>query len=320
MFWFFLLAIASVTQEPGVSPPEPAGVAAARQSYVLGPDDQIEVRAAETDFSERPIAVRIDLSGYVRLPMIGRIRASGLTVSQLESEISQRLKTYVREPDVSVSIVQFRSQPVSVIGAVKNPGVHQLEGRKTLIEMLALAGGLDTTVAGSRIKITRRAEWGPIPLKTASKDPTGQYSVAEVSVKSILDAKNPEDNLTICPFDVISVPRAELIYVTGQVQRSGGFVLNENETMTVLQAVTLAGGLDRAASPQNARILRRTSAASNRAEIAVDMAKIFQGKMADVPLQPDDILFVPASAPKRAALRAVEAAIQLGTGVVIWRR
>ncbi|MCL4401467.1 MAG: polysaccharide export protein [Acidobacteria bacterium] len=289
-----------------------------RATYVLGPGDQISIRVLEVEeINDKP--VRIDLSGYVRLPLVGRVRAGGLTVEQFEANLTRSLTAYVRKPDVSVAVTEYHSQPVSVIGAVKTPGVHQLEGRKTLIEILSMAGGLDVT-AGPKVKITRRAEWGPIPLATASRAQGGDFSVAEVNLKDLIDAQNPECNIVILPHDVISVPRAEMIYVVGQVLRSGGYVLNEHEAMTVLQALTLAGGLDRTASPKNARILRSTAGAAERTEISVNLQKILEGKGADLPMRPEDILFVPTSTPKKAAIRAIETAIQIGTGVVIWRR
>jgi polysaccharide export outer membrane protein len=287
-------------------------------SYILGPGDQVSVRVVDLEeITDEPIAV--DLSGYIRLAMIGRIKASGLTISQLEAALAKRLEVYLLRPDVSVSIVDFRSQPVPVIGAVKTPGVQQVQGRKTLLEVLSLAGGLDTT-AGSTLKITRRLEWGRIPLTGAGDDPTGQFSVAEVNLKSILEAKNPDENILMKPYDVVSVPRAEIIYAIGQVQKPGGFVLNDREKVTVLQVLSMAGGLDRTAQAQNARILRRKSDASARTEIAVDLNRILSGKVADLPMESDDILFVPNSVPKRAAIRALETAVQMGTGVVIFRR
>jgi polysaccharide export outer membrane protein len=287
-------------------------------SYILGPGDQISIRVVDLEeVTDKPVAV--DLNGYIRLTMIGRIKVSGLTIAQLEADLAKRLEVYLLHPDVSVSIVEFRSQPVPVIGAVKAPGVQQVQGRKTLLELLSLAGGLDTT-AGPTLKITRRLEWGRIPLAGATDDPTGQFSVAELSLKSILEASNPEENILIRPYDVISVPRAETIYVIGQVQKSGGFVLNDREKVTVLQALSMAGGLDRVAQAQNARILRRQPGAATRTEIAVDLTRILSGKLPDVPMESEDILFVPNSLPKRAAIRALETAVQIGTGVVIFRR
>jgi polysaccharide export outer membrane protein len=319
VFLPLLLAAAGLAWQEAPAPvPAPASPEEVRSTYLLGPEDQITIRAMDAEeISDRP--VRIDMNGYVRLPLVGRVRAAGLTVEQLEAELAARLKTYVQQPEVAVTITEFRSQPVSVIGAVKNPGVHQLQGRKTLVEMLSLAGGLSAE-AGHSVKITRRREWGPIPLRGAAADASGQFSVAEVSLKSIMEARNPEENVLIRPHDVISVPRAEMVYVIGQVQRAGGFVLNERETISVLQALSLAGGLGHAASPQKSRILRHSAGGSGRLEIAVDLKKILAGKGSDIPLAPEDILFIPASTPKRAAIRAAEAAVQVGTGIAIWRR
>jgi polysaccharide export outer membrane protein len=286
--------------------------------YILGPEDQILIRALYAEeISEKPIL--IGTNGYISLPLVGRVRASGLTVEQLETEIMSGLKPYMQDPQVSVSIVEFRSQPVSVLGAVANSGVVQLRGRKTLFEVISEAGGLKNE-AGNIIKITRRKEFGPIPLASAVADSSGQFSVAEVSVKSVMEARVPEENIEIKPKDVISIPRAELIYVIGSVKRAGGFVLNEREHISVLQALSMAEGLERVASGGSARILRSSDEASTRTEIAVDVNKILAGKASDVPMLANDILFIPNSAAKSATLRGVEAAIQVATGVAIWRR
>ena len=300
------------------APPAPAEAEGQlRSTYVLGPDDQITIRALDVEeISEKPI--RIEMSGQIRLPLAGRIEAAGLTVDQLENEIARRLKEYVKEPEVTVSIVEFRSQPVSVIGSVKNPGVHQLEGRRTLVEILSMAGGLADD-AGYSLKITRRLEWGPIPLKTAQNDASAKYSVASVPLKEILDASKPEENIVIKPFDVVSVPRAEMVYVTGQVQRAGGYVLREREALSVLQALSLAGGLSGVAAPKSARILRPMGAGASREEIPINLKQIMLGKAKDVPLRAEDILFVPENAPKKAITRAAEAALQIGTGLAIYR-
>ena len=285
--------------------------------YILGPGDQIAVRVVNfEEINDKPIA--IDLSGCIHLPMVGQIPVSGLTVEQVGSEIAKRLEVYVKHPDVSVSVTEFRSQPVSVIGAVKTPGVQQVQGQKTLLEMLSLAGGLDSTTAGSSLKITRRLEWGPIPLPNAINDPTNQFSVAQVSVKSLLEAKHPEENILVEPYDVISVPRGETVYVIGEVVKPGGFLLNDSEQVTVLQALSMASGADKLAQPQHARILRRLPGDSSRTEIPIDLNKILNGKSPDVRMQADDILFVPNSIPKRAAIRTLEAAIQLG-GIALFR-
>jgi len=283
--------------------------------YVLGPDDQITIRALDAEeISDKPFT--IDTSGYVNLPMLGRIQAAGLTVPQLESAIAAKLKEFVWEPHVAVTVSEFHSQPISVIGAVNTPGVQQLRGRKTLVEVLSGAGGLRPD-AGYRVTIQRKAERGPIPLPGAKPDPTGQFSLAQVSMPSIMTNLHPEENIQIQPNDVISVPRAEMIYVVGEVKKSGGFPLDERETLSVLKAVSLSEGLLSTASPGSVRIIRGQGA--DREEIPIDLRRILSGKAEDVSLRANDILFVPSSVSKKASIRAIEAAIQLGTGIVIWR-
>jgi polysaccharide export outer membrane protein len=289
----------------------------ADKSYPLGPEDQVTVRILEAqEIAEKPL--RIDAQGFVELPLAGRVHAAGMTTEQLQQDLSNRLKAYIKEPHVVVSIDEVHSQPVSVIGAVAMPGLQQIKGRKTLTEMLSLAGGLKPE-AGNTVKITRRLEYGRIPLDSARDDGTAQFSVAAVKLNGILNAKNPEQNILIQPYDVISVPKGEMVYVVGEVEKSGGFVLNERESISVLQSLSLAGGLRSNASPRNARILRANPSGGDRSEIAVDLKSLLEGRGSDQVLQPDDILFVPSSKAKPAALRAVEAAISLGTGVVIWR-
>ena len=206
----------------------------------------------------------------------------------------------------------------SVLGAVNQPGVHQVAGHKTLLEMISLAGGVRPD-AGYSIRITRQVEWGCIPLPGATLDASGQFTVAQVKLQDIMEAKVPEENIQILPHDVISVPKAELVYVTGDVKKSGGFILGEKQNMSVLQAISMAEGLGPAPDTKHAKILRMTPGADQRTEIPVDLKTILAGKGQDVPLQGNDILFVPDSTGKKVALRALEAAITTGTGLAIYR-
>ena len=288
-----------------------------RSTYLLGPDDQLEISGPElTDFANKP--VRIDGEGDIQAPLVGRVQVSGLTAQQTEQKLNKALSTYIRQPQVVVNVVEVRSQPVSVLGAVNAPGVHQVQGRKTLLEMLALAGGIRQD-AGYSVRITRELAWGCIPLPTAMFDASGHFSVAELNLKKIMEAKNPEENIQIFPHDVISVPKAEMVYVIGDVRRSGGFVLGEHQSISVLQALSLAEGLNNTADTRHARILRLKREADQREELPVDVKDVLNGKKPDVPLQGDDILFIPGSTGKRAALRAIEAAVQTGTGLAVWR-
>ncbi|MDQ6734029.1 MAG: polysaccharide export protein, partial [Nitrospirota bacterium] len=294
------------------SPPPSASKADefVRSTYVLGVHDQITVRMTELEETEKNI--RIAQDGYINLPTIGRIHAAGLTVEQLEAELVEKLKQFVRKPQVSVEVKEFRSQPVSVIGAVNKPGVRQLEGEKTVVEMLSQAEGLNKD-AGHTVKITRRMEWGRLPLTGTKDDPTGQFSVAELDLTSLLAGHNPEQNITVKPHDVISVPRAEMIYVVGEVKKAGGFLLTERQSLSVLQAISLAEGVSSTAAPQRAKILRASAGSPTRTEIAVDVKKILGGRSNDVALQADDNLFIPNHLAKKAAARALEAALQAAT-------
>ncbi|HWR52726.1 MAG TPA: polysaccharide biosynthesis/export family protein [Bryobacteraceae bacterium] len=303
-------------QQPGPTAAAPAADNTATE-YKLGPDDEVIVRAVDVEeIGEKPF--RLDGRGEVNIPLIGRVTASGLTPRELEAELVRRLKTYLHDPQVTVAVTQFRSQPVSILGAVNKPGVNQIEAGKTLFEVLSLAGGLRPD-AGNTIKITRRKDYGSMPLAGAQLDPTGQFTVGQVSVKSIMEARSPADNILIRPFDVISVPRAEVIYVVGSVRKPGGFVLGERERLSVLQALALAEGLDKSAAPSKARILRALDNSTSRTESVVDLKKILNGKSDDVLLAANDILFVPSSGAKNIALRSLEAAFSIGTGVIIYR-
>jgi len=288
-----LLAVActSAQQPPATTVPPPSG-------YVLGPDDQIVIRALEgLDLADKPVL--IGTNGNITLPLIGRVQAAGLTVEQLEAEIASRLKAYVKEPQISVTVTEFRSQPVSVFGAVFNPGVVQLRGRKTLYEVLSMAGGPRET-AGSTVSIIRLGENGPVPLPGAGPDPTGRYSSAELDVQQILDGKNPAANIEIKPHDVISVSQGNgrMVYVVGDVQRAGAFNLGGQRTVSVLSALSLAGGLGHTAKPERAVIFRPAPDRQKHQEIAVNIKQILAGKAEDIGLRPEDVLVVPTSSRK----------------------
>jgi polysaccharide export outer membrane protein len=290
-----------------------------RSTYLLGADDQLQISGPEPDEAAGPPKiVGVDGQGDIQVALVGRVHVAGLTVQQAEQEVNKKLAVYVKKPQATIDVKELRSQPASVLGAVNQPGVHQVAGHKTLLEMISLAGGVRPD-AGYSIRITRQVEWGCIPLPGATLDASGQFSVAQVKLQDIMEAKVPEENIQIFPHDVISVPKAELIYVTGDVKKSGGFILGEKQNMSVLQAISMAEGLGQAPDTKHAKILRMTPGADKRTEIPVDLKTILAGKGQDVPLQGNDILFVPDSTGKKIAIRALEAAITTGTGVAIYR-
>jgi polysaccharide export outer membrane protein len=242
-----------------------------------------------------------------------------LTVEQLEGEIGKHLSSIMQNPEVSVSVAEYRSHPVSVLGAVRNPGVYQVSGKKTLFEVLSLAGGLNPD-AGNQVKITRLTSSGELPLPHVTTDSSGKFHIGELNVRNVVEGKSPAENIEVLQNDVITVPKAELVYVVGAVRRAGGFPLQEKSQISVLQAVSLAEGLDRVAGAKNARILRESAPGVERTELHVNVQEILEGRAQDVSLQANDILFIPVSAVKSVTIRAMEAAVQAGTGIAVFGR
>lgn len=284
-----------------------------RSASVIGPNDQIVIRVAENpDLSDKP--QRVDPNGEIRLPMIGRVQAAGLTPQQLEASLTEKYKVFINEPDVMVAVLETRSQPVSVIGAVMQPGVRQLDGRKTLLQVLLSAGGASAD-AGPTLTLTRRMENGRIPLPSAKDDASAQFSSAEIELRPLMEGRAPSFDIELMPNDVVTISKAEQVFVIGEVGRAGPIALVQGKSISVLQAVATSGGLNRTASAKNARVLRPTPGSDARIEMPIDLQRILAGKAGDVSLQAGDILVVPDSPGKRATTRALEAAIQLGMAV-----
>jgi polysaccharide export outer membrane protein len=286
-------------------------------NYTLRADDQVTIHALDAEeISEKP--VRIATNGTIELPYIGRVHAAGLTVEQLEEELNTRLKVYIKDPQVSVTVGEMHSQPVSILGSVMTPGVHQLQGKRTLIEMLSVAGGTRPD-AGYRVKITRSLEWGPVPLPGAVTDASGQFSVAELNLRDIIEARDPTQNILIMPNDVISVPRAEMVFVIGDVNRQGSIVLGDEKTVSLLQSLSIAGGLAKTAKATEAKIMRVQPGSADRFEIAVNLKAMLAGKVGDLRLQANDILFVPNSLRKDLAYKTLDAMAGTALTSVLYR-
>jgi polysaccharide export outer membrane protein len=313
VFVMLILAVVyAAAQQPAVTATQTVS------GYVLGPDDQIVIRAIDApDISDKPVL--IGTNGNITLPMIGRVKAGGLTVEQLEAELATRLKEFIQEPQVSVTVTEFGSQPVSVFGAVNKPGVVQLRGRQTLYQVLSMAGG-PREDAGSILTVTRPRQSGEIPLPGAKVDPTGHFSSAELNVQEILDGKNPSANIEIKPNDIISVSEgsSNMIYVVGDVQHAGSFTLGGQRNVSLLRALSLAGGLGRTAKADKARVFREVPGEPKTREIAVNISQILSGKAEDVELGPNDVLVVPTSSRKIFTNSFVPGALQAAVGAAIY--
>lgn len=320
--------LAAPPQKPDATLPQPDSTAPqkadatasqkADEAYVLGPGDQILIQVVELpDFSTHPY--RIDSDGGIGLPMVGRIRASGLTLGQLESKVTDALKKQVIDPHVVASVAEPRSQPVSVIGSVNSPGTRQVQGPTTLFDAIAGAGGLRPE-AGNVVTVTRRAGEGPLELPNATRDPkTGVWS-ASITLRDLVDLRDSAANIAIKPHDQISVSRAPVVYVIGNVRKAGGFTVSDGRSISTLEALSLAEGFSPNAAPKHARILRKQSDdAISRRDIPVNLQKILYGEKKDVELRPGDILFIPDNLSRRITGRVLETAVNTISGVAIWR-
>lgn len=280
-------------------PPSPQDENAPRPVYLLSPGDQIVIRAQNVEeISEKPF--RIDSEGFLNLPVVGRIRAAGLTVEQLEAALVDRLKLFVRSPEVVVSLIETgRSQevanPVYLVGAFKQPGVYPLGTRpETLSEVLMRTGGLLPT-AMRRVRIIRRVEQGKLDLKNVTESTDGKTTYGEVALTLTGELVDPAENILIKPQDVLVAMKLEPIYVSGEVARSGAFPLEDREYLSATQILAMAGA-GPLADLERVRVLRVVGDSSQRAEIQINLKAILSGQANDFPLMPNDVLYIPRRA------------------------
>jgi polysaccharide export outer membrane protein len=265
-----------------------------RQTYELAPDDQIMIEAPDSDeLNNKPF--RIDDDGTLTLPLVGDVKAAGLTTVQLEQSLTTLLKKYIVNPVIRITVTQFRSAPVFFVGEFEKPGVYALQGRHTLVEMLTDRGLAPT--AGKRVKVTRKDESGPIPLPGAVENPATKSSSVDINL-SALSEVNPAEDIVLQPYDVISVDKVEQVYTMGAFGKTGGYDVGVKESLPILQLLSMTGGLTVDAEASKAEILRQVLDTNRRAIIPLDLQRILDAKARDYPLLPGDILYVPH---KRAA-------------------
>lgn len=266
-------------------------------SLRLGAGDLIEVSVYNV--AELTAKARVSSGGDVYLPLIDSVNVGGLTVEEAEGVIQKRLSDggFVKNPHVSVFVNEYASQGASVLGEVSRPGVYRVLGQQRLFDLISAAGGL-TEKAGRSITVM----------------PRGQPDKAITLPLSRNVNDNPGSNIPVYAGDTIIVRKADVVYVVGDVGRPSGFLM-DSEHLTVLQAIALAGGLTRTANLGGARIIRKGPAGMT--ETPVQLKKILRAQAPDMPMQANDILFVPTSAAKALAGRTLEAAMQAATAVSI---
>ena len=327
--------------------------------YVIGNGDVINVDVF--DVKELSRDVRVSQTGSIGIPLIPvRLHVGGLTEVQAEQKIAEVLEAngLVSHPQVSVSVKERKSKPITVVGAVGHAMVYQADRPITILEVLAEAGGIAND-AGDTVIVTRPSQQpaadsseppaiGPedptpattskestqdsvVPAESASStgsalnissapnEPPPLRNTITINLNELVESGNATNNIILQAGDIVTVPHAGIAYVLGAVNRPGGFVMaNDRSQMSTLKLLALSGGLTRTAKKDRAVIIRKDSQGQQH-EVAVDLKKVLERTSEDVSLQPSDILFVPDSAAKQAMLRALEFGIALGSGVALYR-
>jgi len=262
----------------------------------LGAGDLLEINVYNVP--ELASKARVGNSGDLYLPLIDYVHVADLTVEEAQSLIEKRLEDggFVRNAHVTIFLDESASQGVTVLGDVTKPGVYPALGDRRLYDLISEAGGF-TASAGRNVSIIRQRSQTPITVHLP---------------RNLAD--DIQDNIEILPGDTITVPRAPIIYVVGDVARPAGLLV-DNGSLTVLQALALTGGTNHTAKLGGVCIIRKGQAGMT--ETKVPLKKMLEAKAPDINLQADDILFVPLSGARVAASRGFEAAVSAATGLAI---
>ena len=269
----------------------------------IGPGDLIEI----TTYDDQDLSghFRVDEKGDVIVPLLGPVHVAGATAEVAAAAIEKRyVGAQILRPGkglVGVFISEYATQGITVNGEVKAPGVYPALGVRTLNDVISAAGGEQQTAA-SKVVISRKS------------DPQNPITVAY----------NPEaltpviPQIQIFPGDSIMVPRAGIVYALGDVNRPGGFILDGRNTLTVQEAIALAGGFGRAAKTNQVHLVRVLEG-GRKEDIILSVKMINKGNAPDVAMMDGDVLFVPTSTGKLATEQAISSALQIGTQVAVYR-
>jgi polysaccharide export outer membrane protein len=276
-------------------------------SQQLGIDDLVAVSVY--DAPELTRTVRVESDGAIHLPLLHNgVKAAGLLPRDLEAAVAGELtaeQIYV-DPVVKVTVVEYHSRPVAVMGAVKLPVTFQAVGVVTLLDALAKAGGLND-LAGSEILVTRA-------------DANGNAAAEHVPVKRLINDADPSVNFVLHGGEEIRVPEAGKIFVVGNVKKPGAFLVRDGSENSVMKLVALAEGL----APFHFRTayVYRPDATGTRQEIPVNLDKILDRKAPDVPLQVNDLLYIPDNKGKRLTATVIDKLAGFGSstasGLIVW--
>ena len=263
------------------------------RDYKVGPEDLIEISVLEDEKLNK--TVRVSSQGNISFPLLGILRVKGLTSNELEREIRDLLaEKYFQHPNVSVFIKEYRNQRISVIGAVERPGAYDVNGQKTILDLLSLAGGLKED-AGQLLFLMRPPNPEEVPKKEKGKEAVEELpKTTIIDLEELLIKGDLRLNVPLLHGDVINIPLSGKIFVGGEVRSPGGFSLR-GKKMTVSQAIASAGGLKGIANASETRIFRYSEKGSRKEILTVNVYDIQKGKSEDVCLNEYDVVFVPRS-------------------------
>lgn len=283
---------------PQSAPPEQRPLPQDSSSALaIGPGDEVEITVyGAPDLSEH---TRVSAGGNISMPLIGYVRVAGLSSSEAEGAIETQLRrnNVLNDPQVSVYVKEYASSGISVAGEVAKPGVYSALGPHRLFDILQTAGGLSDRASGS-VTISHKGNTEPPVTVGVSKDPTEMV----------------RSNIELQPGDTVFAARAATVYVLGEVNKPGAYVLNTTGSVTVLRLVAEAGGPTRSAAAGRTRMLRRTS--KGLQQLPVPLKDLLRGKGADIPVSPEDILFVPSSHTKAVVGAATMVGMSAATAAV----
>ena len=317
----------------------------APHDYVLGNGDLLDLDVF--DVKELSREVRVSQTGSIGIPLVPvRLHVAGLTEVQAQQKIAEVLEAdgLVSHADVSLTVRERKSKPITVVGAVGHAMVYQADRPVTILEVLAEAGGVASD-AGDTVIVTRPASEPPaapadpseppaigpevalpgaaLPDASSNSQPSSEppllNNTITINLNELMETGNVTNNIVLQAGDIVTVPHSGIVYVLGAVGRPGGFVLaNDRGHMSTLKVLALAGGLNHTAKSDRAVIVRKDTQGQQH-EVAVNLKRVMQRQEEDVLLQPSDILYVPNSAGKQAMTRAVELGVAVGTGVALYR-
>ncbi len=260
----------------------------------LGPGDLLSVEVF--DVPELKQETRISDSGDANLAPIGKMHLASLTVEEAQELIAFQLRQrqLVVAPQVSLLVLEYATQGVAVSGEVRKPGIYKVLGPRTVLQVISEAGGL-TEIASPRLRL----------LHLHGEEETVFASATSPNWSQML----------LSPGDTIVVPRSGIVYLVGDVARSGGYTMQDAGDLSIAQLVSLGGGLLHTAKSSKAKLIRKAGA--ERTQIELDVKAILRGAAPDIQLHADDILFIPNSAWKNAANR-LQNITQMTAGAAIY--